>query len=145
MPDAQSSSPIVARTEPGHVRRWRSGAMVVAALVAVLGGRALAQHCVGDCNGDGSVRIDELILGVQVDLGSAPVDACPAIDCNEGLPPIIVACMVIAVDNALEGCASDQCGELLCPPCGNVVCPRGQYCCNPLLSICAPPGFACIQ
>jgi hypothetical protein len=29
--------------------------------------------------------------------------------------------------------------------CGDVQCPEGQVCCNPLRSICTPPGMACIQ
>lgn len=28
--------------------------------------------------------------------------------------------------------------------CGDVVCPKDQVCCNPLLSICTPPGGVCI-
>ncbi|MDI1444622.1 hypothetical protein [Polyangium sp. 6x1] len=31
-------------------------------------------------------------------------------------------------------------GEL----CGRVTCPHGTTCCNPLMSICTPPGRACI-
>ncbi len=30
------------------------------------------------------------------------------------------------------------------PICGSVRCPAGEYCCNPLQSLCAPPGVACI-
>jgi hypothetical protein len=36
----------------------------------------------GDCNGDGQVSIDELILGVNIALGIQPVTACPAFDTN---------------------------------------------------------------
>jgi hypothetical protein len=36
--------------------------------------------CVGDCNRDGVVRIDEVVTGVIVALGGAAVDACPTID-----------------------------------------------------------------
>jgi hypothetical protein len=43
-------------------------------------------------------------------------------------------------------CASDASsdgagGEL----CGNVRCPAGQVCCNPLMDICTLPGQVCIQ
>src|SRR5262249_38553836 len=34
----------------------------------------------GDCNGDGQVTIDELILGVNIALGTEPISACPAFD-----------------------------------------------------------------
>ena len=41
-----------------------------------------AQSCPGDCNGDGEVRIEEMIVGVRIALGDAAVDACPAFDAN---------------------------------------------------------------
>jgi hypothetical protein len=118
------------------VARW-SGAVLAAVLIAALSGQSAAQSsatCVGDCDGDGRVRINELILGLQVELGARPSDACPAIDCEEDL--LAINCMVVAVHNALAGCGI---------PCGDTVCPPPEYCCNPLLSICAPPGVACIQ
>ncbi|MGH7787825.1 MAG: hypothetical protein ACRERC_13205 [Candidatus Binatia bacterium] len=37
---------------------------------------------VGDCNGDGRVRIPELIACVGIALGDAPISRCPAIDTN---------------------------------------------------------------
>src|SRR2546426_3720164 len=39
-----------------------------------------AAACVGDCNQDGTVTADELLLGTQILLGSAPLSACPAFD-----------------------------------------------------------------
>jgi hypothetical protein len=36
----------------------------------------------GDCNGDGVVTINELILGVNIALGSLPLTECPAFDTN---------------------------------------------------------------
>jgi len=60
------------------------------------------QPCIGDCNGDGRVSIDELITGVLVELGSSPVDACPAIACDVDL--LVINCAVQAVDDALYGC-----------------------------------------
>lgn len=68
---------------------------------------------------------------VQIGLGSAPLDACPAIVCNT------VSCLVAAIANALNGCPVEQCGTALCA--------LDEYCCNPLWSICAPLGSACIQ
>ena len=38
--------------------------------------------CAGDCNGDGSVAINELILGVNIALGTSPLSACAAIDAD---------------------------------------------------------------
>ena len=60
------------------------------------------QPCIGDCNGDGRVSIDELITGVLVELGSSPVDACQAIACDVDL--LVINCAVQAVDDALYGC-----------------------------------------
>ncbi|MGH3430967.1 MAG: hypothetical protein ACRDQZ_25915 [Mycobacteriales bacterium] len=49
------------------------------------------------------MTISELITGVLVDLGVSPFDACPAINCDTG-PPIAISCLVLAVNNALNGC-----------------------------------------
>jgi hypothetical protein len=60
--------------------------------------------CVGNCNGDGSVSIDELIKLVDIALGSAP----PA-DCANGIPvgtAVDISMLVRAVANALRGCGS---------------------------------------
>jgi hypothetical protein len=61
--------------------------------------------CVGDCSGDGTVSINELILGVNMALGSIPVSACPAFDEN-GSGMIVINELVAAVNNALNGCPS---------------------------------------
>ena len=59
--------------------------------------------CVGDCNGDRQVSINELVLGVNIALGVSPVSACPAFDPdNSGM--VSVANLVVAVNNALLGC-----------------------------------------
>jgi len=83
-------------------------AVVLCALLVTIatGARAAAQPCIGDCDGDGTVRVHELLLGLQVDLGTRALDACPAIDCNADVPAIIIACEVIAVRNALNGCGA---------------------------------------
>ena len=44
---------------------------------------AQAQSCVGDCNDDGMVAINELIIGVNIALDSQPVSACPSFDVND--------------------------------------------------------------
>ncbi len=61
--------------------------------------------CVGDCNGDGTVAINELILGVDIALGEADVTACPAIDANDDLT-VSINELILAVDSALSGCTS---------------------------------------
>ena len=37
----------------------------------------------GDCDGDGAVIINALILGVDVALGNADLNACPAMQCSD--------------------------------------------------------------
>lgn len=59
--------------------------------------------CVGDCNGSGEVTVSELIAGVSIALGSAPLSTCPAFDCT-GSGQVEVSCLVAAVNAALGGC-----------------------------------------
>ena len=64
---------------------------------------ARAQDCVGDCDDSGTVTIDELIRGVNINLGSQLVSVCPAFDCDDtGTVP--VNCLIQGVNNSLEGC-----------------------------------------
>ena len=90
-------------------RHWMAGApagfLVALALLVPL--RAHAQvaplPCVGDCNGDRTVTVDELLLGVQIDLGGAPVTACPAFDPNADRT-VSLNELITGVNNALDGC-----------------------------------------
>ncbi len=66
---------------------------------------AAAAACVGDCNGDRAVAVNELITGVNIALGAATLDTCPAFDCRDG-QPIGIDCIVQAVNSALGGCPS---------------------------------------
>ncbi len=67
--------------------------------------RARAQACVGDCNGNGEVTIDEIILGVNIGLEIVPLSACPAFD-GDGSGDVSVAELVTGVGNGLQGCAA---------------------------------------
>jgi hypothetical protein len=62
-----------------------------------------ASSCTGDCNGDHQVTVDELVTGVSIAMGTAPVTACPA---YSSAAAVTVADLVMAVNNALDGCAS---------------------------------------
>ena len=67
------------------------------------GSIVVLQPCVGDCNGDHQVTINELILGVSIALGSAPLGQCPALDAN--LDHVLtINELVQGVGNALSGC-----------------------------------------
>ncbi|MFN8643307.1 MAG: choice-of-anchor V domain-containing protein [Candidatus Binatia bacterium] len=62
-----------------------------------------APACAGDCNGDGAVAINELISGVNIALGTAPVGTCASIDAN-GDGRVAINELVAAVSRALGGC-----------------------------------------
>jgi len=63
---------------------------------------ATAAPCVGDCNGDHMVSINELIIGVNIALGSQPVSACPAFENAQG--QVDIAQLIKGVSAALNGC-----------------------------------------
>jgi hypothetical protein len=56
----------------------------------------------GDCNGDGVVTIDELILGVNISLDNLPITACPAFD-TDGSGGVSIDELIQAVNAALRG------------------------------------------
>ena len=60
--------------------------------------------CVGDCDGDRNVSVANLITGVNISLGRAPLSACAIFDSN-GNGAVSVAELIQGVRNALEGCA----------------------------------------
>jgi hypothetical protein len=62
-----------------------------------LGGPVL----VGDCNRDGQVAIDELVRGVNIALGNAPVSECPPFD-RVADGQVMVSELVRGVGNALR-------------------------------------------
>lgn len=76
--------------------------LLSAAAVLLIASRAAAV-CPGDCNGDGRVAVDELVLGVNVGLGTRPVSACPAFDRNASGGATIDE-LLAAVRAALDGC-----------------------------------------
>ena len=59
--------------------------------------------CIGDCNGDGEVSIDELITVVNIGLGTTPFVECPAGD-GDGDGDITIDEILRAVNAALHGC-----------------------------------------
>ncbi len=62
-----------------------------------------AAVCVGDCSADGEVTVDELIVGVNIALGSATVETCTPIDANQDRD-VTIDEIVSAVNAALVGC-----------------------------------------
>lgn len=61
--------------------------------------------CVGDCDGSHQVTIGELITGVAIALGNAPVGVCTAMD-RDGDGSVDISELLAAVANALSGCTA---------------------------------------
>jgi len=78
-----------------------SMALVAAGLWLAASTAARAQ-CVGDCNSDGSVAINELIVGVNIALGTQPASACVAFQDQGGM--VTISQLIKGVNNALGSC-----------------------------------------
>ena len=63
---------------------------------------ATTQECVGDCNGDCIVTVDESILGVNISLGLEDLGACARFDGNQS-ETVTIAELVTGVTHALLG------------------------------------------
>lgn len=61
--------------------------------------------CTGDCDGNGTVAINELILGVNIAIGNQPVSVCLAFDVNDS-GGVEINELIQAVGNAISGCPS---------------------------------------
>jgi hypothetical protein len=68
--------------------------------VAIVGGEL---RCVGDCDGNGQVSVDEVVSGVSIALGAAPVAACVQVD-SDGDGAVTVDEILTAIAGALHGC-----------------------------------------
>ena len=64
-----------------------------------------ALACPGDCDSDGTVAINELVVGVEIALGSAGINRCAAAD-GDGDGEVAIQELIAAVDAALSGCPS---------------------------------------
>lgn len=63
-----------------------------------------ARPCIGDCDRDGVVRVDELLRGVAVALAGSEPASCPAAD-GDGDRRVSIAELIAAIAAALNGCA----------------------------------------
>jgi hypothetical protein len=76
---------------------------VVALLALLVSGRAAFGACAGDCGSDGTVTVNELIVGVNMALGTAGAGQCAAFD-SSGDGKVTVNELVAAVSSLLNGC-----------------------------------------
>ena len=109
-------------TDPSRAARATALAILVALLVqiaTVLGADVAAAltgyTCGGDCDRDRTVTVDELVTGVDIAIGTAALDQCPAFDCN-GDGQVTVNCLIKGVKDALEGCPSNVANPTLSGP-----------------------------
>jgi hypothetical protein len=82
--------------------RFRRPAVVLAIFFHSFAAPAVAQLCAGDCNKDGSVTVDELVVGLDIALGTGTAE-CRFIDADCDRSVDIVD-LVGAVGSALDGC-----------------------------------------
>jgi hypothetical protein len=98
----------VAAPAPGRweaaIRRVRGDAPFQVT-ASILLAPATGEECGGDCNGDGSVTVDEVVVGVNIALGNVAMSACPSADSDHD-GNVTVDEVVGAVTHALAGCAS---------------------------------------
>lgn len=88
------------------MQTWRFVSLVIVGVTLFIMSAAAADAaCVGDCNDNGQVAINELIIGVNIALGTAPLDDCPAFDADGG-ETVTIAELIGAVNSALNGCAA---------------------------------------
>jgi hypothetical protein len=78
--------------------------LLIAALTFAVGRTVHAQPtCVGDCNGNGTVAINELIIGVRISLEESPLEVCPVFDVNDS-GTVAINELILGVNNSLNGC-----------------------------------------
>ncbi|HUI28564.1 MAG TPA: YCF48-related protein, partial [Candidatus Kryptonia bacterium] len=90
------------------MRRMRGGWFRGAVLLLALwpGAVAAAPKCHGDCDGGGTVTVDELAGGVAIALGIAPLAGCQSVDVS-GNGVVTVDELVSSVADALYGCQAN--------------------------------------
>lgn len=74
------------------------GCLLVTAIAA-----APARACTGDCDGSGSVTVDEVVFGVNLALGTEDVASCSVFDANID-DSVTVDELISSVSSALQGC-----------------------------------------
>jgi hypothetical protein len=70
------------------------------AMLTALQGQA---QCVGDCNSDGHVTVDEIIAGVSIALGNSALDSCPSFDAD-GSGQVTIDELIQSINLALGSC-----------------------------------------
>lgn len=90
-----------------RLSRFVDGVLALCVSSLLQTARAMAmgdEPCPGDCNADGEVTVDELVLAVNVALELANPESCPAAD-RDGDRNVTVNEVIAGVRAALNGCA----------------------------------------
>ena len=86
--------------------QWRKG-VALFLFCAVLSGAFMAQAgtnpCLGDCNGDRALTVEEIVKMVNVALGVEELSGCPSAD-RDGDGNVTIDEILIALNMALLGC-----------------------------------------
>lgn len=85
--------------------------------------------CIGDCDNSGAVRIDELLIGVNIALGRAPLNRCDGFDSN--------ANGVVQVNELLGGVRSSIAGCRAPDPTPTPTAPPQEF-------VAQPSDFECL-
>jgi sugar lactone lactonase YvrE len=82
------------------------GAILISvwSMAAVLRSASASPLCTGDCNGNGRVTVDELVVGVDLALGNASRSECTAFDPPPPSGAVEIDELVTAVAAAVRGC-----------------------------------------
>lgn len=91
-----------------HGGRRRFGP-ALAALLLLPAVTTPVHACIGDCNADALITVDEILRGVAIAIGEARRDTCPAFDADAD-GAVTVDEIVAAVQAALDGCPAAECG-----------------------------------
>jgi predicted acyl esterase len=89
-----------------RVRTHIAGVLTLTLLLGV-GPLPARAACVGDCDANGTVTVDELVKMVNIALGTAPVGSCSAGDQN-GDADVTIDEIIAAVSRLQNGCASAE-------------------------------------
>jgi hypothetical protein len=109
-----------------HRRRPGPGRLLIlCAFLALTPPAPAVAACVGDCNGGGSVSVDEIVRGVNIALGSTSLTQCPAIDAN-GDGQVTVDEIISTVNRALLGCEAEPTPAVPTPTATATATPQAQ-------------------
>jgi hypothetical protein len=94
-------TPSSSRRAPHAFAIFAFGALLSLLPVTAVHGTSAA--CTGDCDGNGEVFVDEILVGTNIALGQALLSQCRAFDAN-GDGEVTVDELLRAIDHALNGC-----------------------------------------